>query len=922
MDTVSELPASDNKTQTTEKPKKSLPEPLQLKSPKHAYKGNIDLLQSGELQGWCLDELDEKKSLNFSVYANDKLVGSGIANNNRPDLLSHFESAHHGFSIQLDSSIKQCIGQNLQLKINNTDLMANGLTIGLPDGMFYLGVRDCNDGVLKGTLISESFEGEKKLLLYSDGKLIHHMSLNIQPGNTDFSYPLPLSLNDDMIHELRLGIEGFPFMLWQGYEKVNMIKTPWQYLKKGFQEKGLISLSPLTQYRYESLGKQLTYALDTQAVKNIQLAHEAVVTGFDNRKTFPQLTVPDTKHPKVSIIIPVYNQFALTYHCVASIILAANHASYEIIIGDDCSTDETQNIMQTIKGIKVAKTTENQRFLGNCNNAAKLAKGEYIIFLNNDTEVTSSWIDELLSPFTEDESIGITGSKLLNLDGSLQEAGGIVWGNGKPWNVGNGQNPLAPEFNYSRDVDYVSGAALCIPRKLWDKVGHFSEEFKPAYYEDTDLCFKVRDFGYRVRYIPQSVVVHFEGKSNGTDLSSGVKKYQVVNSATFEKKWINIYYGQGEASFENLKIEKDRNVNQRILMIDYTTPDQTADAGSFAAISEMKILQALGHKVTFVPENMAHMGKLSYQLQKMGVEALYAPFYTSVFDVIEQRIHEFDAVYITRFSVAENYIDFIRARTDAKILFNNADLHFLRELRAAMTTGEVTIDQAKQTKSREVAVMEKVDAILSYNELEHAIIATHTMRSDNIFRCPWLLGQKPKTAPFAKRNGIAFLGSFRHHPNSEAVKHFVATIFPLILKDAPDTLFTIYGSNPTDEILALENDNIVVKGFVEELDDVYQQHKVFVAPLISGAGIKGKVLEAMAFGTPSVLTPIAAEATGLIDGLSAAISDDDEVMAKDTLKLLNDKTLWEKYSQASRKIAKDRFSLDTGKGLMQKAFDY
>ena len=137
-----------------------------------------------------------------------------------------------------------------------------------------------------------------------------------------------------------------------------------------------------------------------------------------------------------------------------------------------------------------------------CNAATEYAKGEFIIFLNNDTETTSYWIDELVKHFKECKGVGLTGSKLLNLDGSMQEAGGIVWGNGQPWNVGRNANPLQPEYNYVREVDYVSGAAMCIPKAVWEDVGMFSEELAPCYYEDTDLAFKVRDAGFKTLYVP------------------------------------------------------------------------------------------------------------------------------------------------------------------------------------------------------------------------------------------------------------------------------------------------------------------------------------------------------------------------------------------------------------------------------------
>ena len=287
---------------------------------------------------------------------------------------------------------------------------------------------------------------------------------------------------------------------------------------------------------------------------------------------------------------------------------------------------------------------------------AKKAKGEYLIFLNNDTEVTSFWLDEMLAYLDSDEKVGLVGSKLLNEDGSLQEAGGLVWANGEPWNVGRGENPYRPEFSYTRQVDYVTGAAMAIRASLWRELDGFSQEFSPCYFEDTDLAYKVRGKGYKVLLASHSIVQHFEGKSHGTDALSGFKKFQEVNQSTFIDKWSSSFIGSDHPSTDNMLIDKDRGIKKRILVIDYASPVPSKDAGSYAAVVEMQLMMALGYKITFVPENMAHFGKHTVALQKMGVEVLYSPFYTSVYDVLEKRLLEFDAIYITRFSIAEKYI--------------------------------------------------------------------------------------------------------------------------------------------------------------------------------------------------------------------------------------------------------------------------
>ncbi|MAP21502.1 MAG: glycosyl transferase [Alteromonadaceae bacterium] len=889
------------------------------------YAGGFDSLDSGILAGWAADA-NSAEPLKFAIYCNGACIGSGVANLNRPDLKkAGFHEGLHGFKIEVNQELL-IHDMPLQLRVFESDAVipSNAFKVNLLEQHFWAEVQSFHNGQLWFSIKSEGIIGKKTLVFSSNNVKFAQLEIDTNSDALQEHIWLPANLLDGTSKLIEIGMKGYPLSLGGGEILAKAISTPWQYLKDSYRNPGILSLSNQANHRYESLHYHLEEIAKNRSpfnVSNLIAIHNVVVEGYEGRKKFPSFELPKFDKPEVSIIVPAYNKFELTYHCIASIALSFNHTSYEVILADDCSTDQTANAEDIIGNLVVSRNSENLRFLRSCNAATEYAKGEFIIFLNNDTETTSYWIDELVKHFKECKGVGLTGSKLLNLDGSMQEAGGIVWGNGQPWNVGRNANPLQPEYNYVREVDYVSGAAMCIPKAVWEDVGMFSEELAPCYYEDTDLAFKVRDAGFKTLYVPASVVIHFEGQSHGTDVTKGLKRYQVVNEKTFRSKWFKAFKHNGSPSLENLKIEKDRNIDQRVLVIDYASPSPNKDAGSYAAIQEIKLMLALGFKVTFAAENLAYFGKYTTQLQSMGVEVLYAPFYTSMDDLLNRRLNEMDAVYITRFYVAERYLDKIKS-AGKPVIFNNADLHFLRELRGALSNGrdEEQLRAALQTRDRELSVCQKVDAILTYNSTEHAVITSHILEAEKLHITPWVLEEKTHGPEYSKRGGIVFLGGFNHAPNVEAVKFLAGEIMPLLAKQRLDIKLYVYGSNMPDDFKDYESDNIEMVGFAEHLDDVFHNHRVFVAPLLSGAGIKGKVLESMAYGLPAVLTSVAAEGTGLTHGVSACVAEKANEFAQSIIELYDDEQVWNKYRENMQTIVKNNFSKENGIKQMKDIF--
>ena len=629
--------------------------------------------------------------------------------------------------------------------------------------------------------------------------------------------------------------------------------------------------------------------------------------------------------PTVSIVIPVYNQFTYTYNCLKSILQNSGEVDYEIIIADDVSTDLTTRLSEVAENINIVRNKENQRFLRNCNNAAKHAKGKYILFLNNDTQVQENWLQPLVDLIERDDTIGMVGSKLIYPDGTLQEAGGIIWGNGNAWNYGNGQNPANPEFNYVKEVDYISGAAIMIRTSLWKEIGGFDEYFAPAYCEDSDLAFEVRKHGYKLMYQPLSVVVHFEGKSNGTDLNSGVKQYQVDNSKKLQEKW-KAEFAKQSPTEDDLFHAKDRSQGKKtILVVDHYVPQFDKDAGSKTTWQYLKMFVRKGYNVKFIGDNFYQHEPYCTALQQEGIEVLYGPWYAQNYKqwIIDNQ-DNIDFVYLNRPHITEKYIDFLKEETNIKCIYYGHDLHFLRLMREYELNGDdKVLQESEEWRKKEFDIMKKaaINYYPSYIEVDEIHKIDNNIPAKAITAYVYEEFLENINMDFAKKEGLLFVGGFGHPPNADAVAWFVENVYPLIRKKQ-DIPFIIVGSNAPDSIKKLDGKNgIVVKGFVseEELAELYDTCKIVVVPLRYGAGVKGKVVEALYNGSPMVSTTVG------IEGIQGAeefmeVSDDATEFAEKVLGLYNNHDKLAETVKAYQSYVKEHNSIDAVWDIVKEDF--
>ena len=619
-----------------------------------------------------------------------------------------------------------------------------------------------------------------------------------------------------------------------------------------------------------------------------------------------------------SIIVPVHNKLIYTLCCLTALLMAETRSSFEIIVADDVSTDATAEVASSIgSAVHHRRNSENLGFTRNCNSAATSARGDILVFLNNDTIPLPGWLDELLATLRADRSIGLAGSMLVGADGFLQEAGGIVWRDGSAWNFGRNQDATTSQFNYVKDVDYISGASIAVPKAVWDRLGGFDELFVPAYYEDTDLAFRLRQSGFKVVYQPRSVVVHHEGISHGTDTGGGIKAYQIENQRKFHERWRreleSFHFPNGEAPF----IARDRSRDKPcVLVVDHYVPQPDRDAGSRSIFHVMEVLVEAGFNVKFWPHNLWRDPVYTATLNNMGIEVFYGPEYVNNFESwIRDNGHYIHFALLSRPYVAIDFIDSLRKYSDAKLIFYGIDIHHLRlrakaKVQGVSSAGDEDVRKMENLERR-VWLMADVVYYPSDEETIYVKAAEPNCSARTIPLFGFRTFASPEDADLPKRSDILFVAGFAHDPNEDAALWFVGEVLPIIRQREPNVRLWLVGSNPTPKVQDLALDpSVAVTGYVtdEELAAFYLKSRVAIAPMRYGAGMKGKVLEAMRFGVPIVTTPFGVQGMAELDG-GLPVHSSPEPFAESVLALLSDDALWRRQRRFQSEYLRQRFSL-------------
>jgi GT2 family glycosyltransferase len=607
--------------------------------------------------------------------------------------------------------------------------------------------------------------------------------------------------------------------------------------------------------------------------------------------------LPTATDPEVSILLVTHNRAELTFECLQTL-CAQPAPSFEVVIVDNASTDATPVLLERLRGARILRNPTNEHFLGAANQASRHARGNHLLFLNNDVQLLPGTLQSALDTIESSSAIGAVGGRIVQLNGALQEAGSIVWSDGSCLGYGRGDDPHDPAYMFVRDVDYCSGAFLLTRREHFEARSGFDTDFSPAYGEDADYCLRLWEDGLRVVYDPDAVLLHYEFASSSSP--EAAIDLQMRNRETLRRKHADSLRHRPPSSAANaLQARAHEDAAGRVLLVDDRIPRPSFGSGSSRARQLVTSLRELGYFVTFYPltEPFESWPRIRRTLPR-EVEVMMGYGAARLGEFLARRKGYYDLLIVSRphnmafvnelLAGQPGDFDGLRIVYDAEALFS------LRQVTGHRLRGEdLSPARAKALLDEELELARTAHRVIAVSEAEASEFRTHGLPSVHVLGHALPLTPTPR--PFGERTGFLFVGSVHDpaSPNADSLRWFVREVWPLILARFGRARFDIVGENQCEEVRHLASGGVRVLGPIEDLLPVYDDHRVFVAPTRFAAGIPHKVHEAAAHGLPVVSTPLIARQLGWDDGVELLTAETAADFAAACLRIHGDDGLWD-----------------------------
>jgi GT2 family glycosyltransferase/glycosyltransferase involved in cell wall biosynthesis len=619
------------------------------------------------------------------------------------------------------------------------------------------------------------------------------------------------------------------------------------------------------------------------------------------------IIVPEVDAPSVSVVVVTYGRIDLVRQTLEALVERTPRL-YELVVVDNASPDGTGEWLdESVRGATLIRLPTNVGFGAGANRGAMSARGRYLCFLNSDAIVHEGWLVPLVERLDAFSWVGAVVPRILNVDGTLQEAGSLVGSDGSTFSFGFGDDPDRPAYRYARVVDYASAACLVVRRWWFSRCGGFDPAYGVGYYEDLDLAFRLATEGVSTVYEPRSTVTHYR---HGSSSAADAEAFVLANRGLIVARWCDqlarrLSLADRDRFPHRTIAAVDAASDDTILMIEDRVPHADRGSGDPRSALVVRQLAALWPRarVTLIAFDGARAEQYAVPLWAEGIEVVWGKDWVEWF---EERRYHYSVVIVSRPHNHERFDAILRlTQPQAHRIYDAESLYFRRiERQAALATSPseqaFLEDEARRMRDSEAAAMRGAELVVCVTEEERRVVESLAPGIATVV-LPYVVHADPHPPGFNERSGLLFFGGFMAgpgSPNEDGARVAAEEVLPRLRHVDPSIVLAIVGADPTADVKALAGPAVQIVGGVDDPRGWLVRARVHLAPLRFGAGIKLKLLDSMAAGLPFVTTPIGAEGLGLGDLARVVVGEDPGELAHLTRRLYCDPDLWTDVSAA------------------------
>jgi GT2 family glycosyltransferase/glycosyltransferase involved in cell wall biosynthesis len=637
--------------------------------------------------------------------------------------------------------------------------------------------------------------------------------------------------------------------------------------------------------------------------------------------------------PLISIVVVTYNKVHLSYQCLRAL-ANSSYSNIELILVDNASQDGTDLLLERVKGnCTVIQNTENLHFLKSCNQAFELASGQYVALVNNDAILAHDTIQNAYEALKRYNDFAIVGGKVLHVDGRIQDAGSIVFSDGSARGFGRRQLASDHRFSFERTVDYVSGCFLFTSAFIIKDLNGFDDDYSPAYYEETDLCFRARRQGIPIIYDPACVLHHYEFASSSQLGNDFATRQMKKNQALFVSRHPDfIESSLSPIDFDELDpgclLHGHLSSLPKILVIDDRVAVYAAGSGFSRAADILDSLCANSAHVTIYATD-CERSKAQLSVQPRLRCEVVEDSHQNLQEFLKSRLHFYDVIIVSRkhnhdlVSSVLSDLGILSVDNPTLIIYDVESLFSIRQAAHQHLLESGSILDFNKPAELESVCMEEVrqlsaaDIILCVSDLEASLIKAHSvdqviMKLGHTFKEI----KTPSNLIFENTSCIGILGAIPEttSPNYDSLRWLNDEVLDAMVEafqgHPPNILLAGNITNKQAYSMAKDIANrfsfLKFLGPVESLNDFFSSCRIFLAPTRYAAGIPHKVHQASSYGIPTVTTTLVAKQLGWDHGVHIMAAKNAKEIAESAHSLYNNKELWVNLAtNMSNKMQKD-----------------